>query len=166
MTDFEKTLSAYVEVVDKQRFDWQEDENGDLRQCWCPNCGEITAVIGFRCEHCEEWFTLGDIEDQFDKPEIRIPADVAWALYQPFGQILWGKSADEVFELKQRKNRARGEKRTFQKRAAFMVHQQIDSEGVSLNRAAKWVAERIADDEGYPDQRTIINWFRKFYPKE
>lgn len=163
LIEIERVMARYVDAVNSQRFDWECDENGDLRQCWCPHCGQITAVIRFHCEKCREWFGADAIEDQFEMPDVAIPNDVAWDLYEPFLRILWGKDASEVFNLKKRKNRARGVKRAFQRNAAQMVQDLIDKKGISKNRACKEVAQDLGDDNGYPDDRTVSGWYKKYY---
>lgn len=164
LIQFEKVFADFVAALDRQRFNYEDDENGDLRQYWCPHCDEITAAVGWHCENCGEWFNVGDIKGQLDKPDVKIPYEVAWSLFNPFMQILWGRKADHVFELKKRKNRKRGEERYFQRQAAYLVHELGDR--MSPYKACKKVSDQLADENGYPEPRIISKWYKKYYPKK
>ena len=51
LTVGEQLLREFIKSV-SPNFNYVDTDDGDLRQYWCPHCGEITAAITWHCEVC------------------------------------------------------------------------------------------------------------------
>jgi hypothetical protein len=162
----EKMFVAFFEAFDSQRFDYVQTESGDLRQYWCPRCGKVTAAVTFQCERCGEWFHAGEIEDQVDKPDVRIPYAVVEFLAEAFDRIMHGENPRDALKLKAGTKRTTQPQYYLQSYAAILVHRKLVS--MSKSKACEEVAGELADrmPKGELDPRTVANWYDKFYPPE
>ena len=164
----EELFAQFLDILDCQQFNYVDNDNGDLRQYWCPQSDGITAAVDWHCENCGEWFNVGDIDEQTDKPDVRIPYDVAFSLARAFNKLFYEPNASDPLALKAGKKRTTFTKYHLQKYAAVLVYERLGIMGktAACDKVAEIVDEKRGDPIGTCDGRTIANWFKKFYPQE
>lgn len=167
-TPGEQMMERLLDALDGQWFDYVETEDGELRQYWCPHCGEITAAVTFRCEQCGEWFNAGQIDDQVEKPDVSIPHEVAEFLAAAFNEILYGADARDALNLKPGKKRTTVRDHHLQLYAAMLVHRLQSESKLTKTAACEDVAGKLAErlPKGELDGRTVARWHDKFYPTD
>jgi hypothetical protein len=168
LTPGEELFERYLSALEPQGFDYQFTEDGQLRQYWCPFCEE--ATVAFRCEHCGKYFTANEIEDQVEKPPVRIPRDVAEALGKAFHEVLYGADVRDALNLKSGRARKTYRRHYLQQWAAKLVAEKISS-GNLKTPACDDVAAELRDrarEIGTPnlDGRTVARWYDNFYDRD